>query len=96
LSQDCSHLDQVADVSPNSDGCEDCLRTGGRWVHLRMCMSCGHVGCCDDSPHRHASAHFAETQHPIVQSYEPGEDWWYCYLDEIAFLVDGAMSFAHP
>ena len=96
MSQDCSHLDQVADVSPSNDGCEDCLRIGGRWVHLRMCMSCGRVGCCDDSPHRHASAHFAETQHPVIQSYEPGEDWWYCYLDEIAFLVDGATSFAHP
>ena len=70
---------------------------GGRWVHLRVCMSCGHVGCCDSSPepprHRATSA---ATAHPLVQSYEPGEDWWWCYVDEVAFLVDGAPTFAHP
>ena len=92
----CSHLDQVADVSPSSEGCGTAYRIGGRWVHLRMCMSCGHVGCCDDSPHRHASAHVAAKHHPVIQSYEPGEDWWYCYIEEIVFLVDGAPSFAHP
>jgi hypothetical protein len=96
MSESCSHLDQVADVSPSSDGCEDCLRMGGRWVHLRMCMSCGHVGCCDNSPNRHATAHFHAEDHPLIQSYEPGEEWWYCYLDDLAFEVDGAPSFAHP
>jgi hypothetical protein len=96
MSQACTHLDQVADVSPSSDGCADCLRIGGQWVHLRMCMSCGHVGCCDNSPNRHARAHFAGAQHPIIQSYEPGEEWWYCVLDDAAFLVDGAPSFEHP
>ena len=92
----CSHLDEVADVRPGSDGCQECQRMGGHWVHLRMCMSCGHVGCCDDSPHRHATAHFSADRHPIIQSYEPGEDWWFCYLDDVAFLVDGAPSFEHP
>ena len=96
VSETCTHTDQVADVTPGSEGCEDCLRMGGRWVHLRVCLSCGHVGCCDSSPHRHATNHFRATQHPIVQSYEPGEDWWFCYADDLAFVVDGAPSFAHP
>ena len=88
MSNTCSHLDHVADVAPSGQGCADCLRTGGRWVHLRVCMSCGQVGCCDSSPNRHASAHHREVGHPIVQSYEPGEDWWWCYVDEVAFTVD--------
>ena len=96
MSADCTHLDQIADVTPSSAGCEDCLRMGGRWVHLRMCMSCGHVGCCDNSPNRHATAHFHAEHHPIIQSYEPGEDWWWCYLDDVAFEVQDAPSFAHP
>ncbi|MGH9280392.1 MAG: UBP-type zinc finger domain-containing protein [Acidimicrobiales bacterium] len=96
MNQSCTHLDQAADVTPSADGCEDCLRSGGRWVHLRVCMSCGHVGCCDSSPSRHARAHFAAAQHPIVQSYEPDEDWWWCYVDELAFMVDGAPSYSHP
>jgi len=75
MSNACTHLDLVEDVVPSSAGCEDCLRTGGEWVHLRLCMSCGHVGCCGSSPNRHARAHFV-SQHPIIQSYEPGEDWW--------------------
>ena len=96
MNDTCSHLDRVADATPSSDGCEDCLAIGGRWVHLRMCMTCGHVGCCDSSPNRHATAHFRAEQHPIVQSYEPGEDWWYCYVDGITFAVADAPSFAHP
>ncbi|MGH9278435.1 MAG: UBP-type zinc finger domain-containing protein [Acidimicrobiales bacterium] len=96
MNQSCTHLDQASDVTPSADGCEDCQRSGGRWVHLRMCMSCGHVGCCDSSPKRHARAHVAAVQHPIVQSYEPGEDWWWCYVDELAFMVDGAPSYSHP
>ena len=79
-----------------ASGCEDCLRIGGRWVHLRVCMSCGHVGCCDNSPNRHATAHFNEARHPLIQSYEPGEDWWYCYVDDVAFEVGDAPTFAHP
>jgi uncharacterized UBP type Zn finger protein len=96
VNEACTHIDQIADVAPSSEGCEDCLRIGGRWVHLRMCMSCGHVGCCDNSPNRHATAHFTAEHHPIIQSYEPGEDWWYCYLDDLGFRFDGAPSFAHP
>jgi uncharacterized UBP type Zn finger protein len=96
MSSACTHLDQAVDVAPSSEGCEDCLRSGGRWVHLRMCMSCGHVGCCDNSPNRHATAHFRAKAHPLIQSYEPGEDWWFCYVDDLAFTVDGAPSYEHP
>lgn len=96
MSVDCTHLDTIADVQPSTDGCEDCLATGGRWVHLRMCMSCGKVGCCDSSPNRHASGHHAETGHPIIQSFEPQEDWWWCYPDGIAFVLVDAPQFEHP
>src|SRR5687767_9231373 len=77
--------------TPSSDGCEDCLRLGpdARWVHLRLCMTCGHVGCCDSSPNRHATAHWREQpDHPLVRSFEPGEDWWWCFVDELGFEVD--------
>ena len=76
------HIDQIRDVTPSSKGCEDCLKMGGRWLHLRLCLTCGHVGCCDSSPNKHASAHFRAVKHPIVQSFEPGEDWRWCYVDE--------------
>ena len=79
----CSHLDMIHDVSPSADGCEDCLKIGGRWVHLRMCMTCGHAGCCDSSPNRHATAHVHATGHPIVTSLEPGETWLWCYVDKV-------------
>ena len=78
----CTHLDQVHPVTPTTNGCEECLRTGGRWVHLRMCLTCGHVGCCDSSQGKHATGHFHETGHPIVQSAEPGESWRWCYVDK--------------
>lgn len=79
----CSHLqDHVKRVRPSSKGCEECLKSGDRWVHLRICLECGHVGCCDSSKNRHARAHFHTTQHPIIQSVEPGEDWRWCYVDE--------------
>jgi uncharacterized UBP type Zn finger protein len=80
----CTHLDQIHDVTPSAEGCEDCLRTGGWWVHLRLCLTCGHVGCCDSSPNRHASKHAREVGHPIVRSFEPGEDWVWCFVDEVA------------
>jgi uncharacterized UBP type Zn finger protein len=83
----CDHLDRIANAEPQTDGCQDCLAIGGRWVHLRRCVTCGHVGCCDSSPNRHATAHVAEQDHPIVQSFEPGEDWLWCYTDEVAFEV---------
>lgn len=76
------HLDQIRPVTPSARGCEDCLKTGDRWLHLRLCLTCGHVGCCDSSRNRHARAHFHSAKHPIVQSFEPGEDWRWCYADE--------------
>jgi Zn-finger in ubiquitin-hydrolases and other protein len=93
---ECMHLDTIRDVAPLTPGCEDCLAIGDSWVHLRLCMACGHVGCCDSSKNKHASKHAAAVSHPIVQSFEPGEDWWWCYVDELAFTVESAPSFAHP
>ncbi len=83
MSTQCTHLDQVQDVAARSDGCEECLQTGSGWVHLRMCLVCGHVGCCDSSQGRHARRHFEETGHPLIRSAEPGESWRWCYPDEI-------------
>ncbi len=85
----CGHLDTIRDVAPSVDGCEDCVRVGSEWVHLRLCLACGHVGCCDDSPNRHASGHAAQVGHPIVRSWEPGEDWIWCYVDEIGLEPAG-------
>jgi hypothetical protein len=97
MSDTCSHVDLAAPVEPSNTGCEDCLRMGARWVHLRLCMTCGHVGCCDSSPNRHASAHWKATEHPVVRSYEPGEDWWWCYPDGLLFEVPGAPPApSHP
>lgn len=79
----CSHLDQIHEVTPSAEGCEDCLATGDRWVHLRLCLTCGHVGCCDNSKNKHATAHFHATGHPIIQSFEPNETWQWCYVDEV-------------
>jgi hypothetical protein len=80
----CAHLVEIAQVTPSTTrGCEDCLREGTRWVHLRECLQCGHVGCCDNSPRRHATAHFRATAHPIMRSLEPGEDWAWCYVDSL-------------
>ena len=77
------HLALVRPVMPRTwEGCEECLRLGTTWVHLRLCLTCGHVGCCDSSPMKHARAHAAATTHPIVRSLEPGEDWRWCYIDE--------------
>jgi len=81
----CTHLDQIKDVKPSAKGCEECLKTGDWWVHLRICRICGHVGCCDDSPNKHASKHFHATGHPVMQSFEPGEDWLWCYVDKVVF-----------
>jgi uncharacterized UBP type Zn finger protein len=78
----CTHLDEINDVVPTSRACEKCVAMGSRWVHLRMCLTCGQVNCCDSSPNRHATAHFHEEHHPIVRSVEPGESWRWCYVDE--------------
>ena len=85
----CTHLDaiKVMQLPDSVAGCEDCLRQGGVWLHLRICLSCGHVGCCDDSPNRHASAHHGSSGHPLIHSLEPGEDWTWCFEDEVAMLI---------
>jgi Zn-finger in ubiquitin-hydrolases and other protein len=84
----CTHLDQMRVERPEKvSGCEECMKIGARWVHLRVCRSCGLVACCDSSPNRHASGHSAASGHPIVSSVEPGEDWSWCYVDEVAFVV---------
>ena len=85
----CSHLDQVRVVEPPGAilGCEVCLRIGSGWVHLRMCQTCGTIRCCDSSPEKHASRHAAEEGHPIVRSVEPGEDWSWCYVDQLMFQL---------
>ena len=84
MGQQCRHLAQVRDVEPKTpDGCEECLASGDAWVHLRLCLECGHVGCCDDSPNRHATKHFGKTQHPIMRSFEPGENWGFCFVDQL-------------
>jgi uncharacterized UBP type Zn finger protein len=83
----CEHLEtdpaatSEAPPARTPEGCEECLASGGRWVHLRLCTACGHVGCCDSSPSRHATAHHAASGHPVVRSFEPGETWRWCYLD---------------
>lgn len=77
----CTHLDQIRDVKPRTKGCEECLKMGERWMHLRLCLVCGHVGCCDSSKNKHATKHFDAARHPIMRSAEPGETWGWCYLD---------------
>ena len=80
----CAHLMSAKDHKPNTPrGCEECLKSGDRWVHLRLCLQCGHVGCCDDSPNRHATKHYRATKHPVIRSFEPGETWRYCYADDL-------------
>jgi monovalent cation:H+ antiporter-2, CPA2 family len=83
-SGECSHLRESRKVHPQArtDGCEECLKMGDEWVHLRQCLSCGHIGCCDDSKNKHATKHFHTTKHPVIRSREPGETWRWCYLDE--------------
>jgi hypothetical protein len=85
----CTHLDQVEYLDAPADipGCEECLKTGDRWVHLRMCQICGKIGCCDSSPNRHASKHAAQEDHPVLRSVEPGEEWSWCVIDEVAFVL---------
>jgi hypothetical protein len=97
MSDTCTHLDQIDEAAePSEDGCEDCLRAGGQWVHLRMCRSCGHIGCCDSSPNTHATKHNAESGHPLISSFEPGETWWWCYPDQVSFTVAGQPDYSHP
>jgi hypothetical protein len=98
MTMTCTHLDEIQDVDPSGPGCVECVAAGRRdWVHLRVCQTCGHVGCCDDSPGKHTTAHNRATAHPIVRSFEPGEDWYYCYPDELLFeLEDAPPAPSHP
>jgi uncharacterized UBP type Zn finger protein len=83
MTRRCNHLDFVQTDRPHSRGCEECLKMGDTWVHLRLCRTCGQVGCCDDSKNRHATKHFQATRHPIITSVEPGENWSWCFVDEL-------------
>ncbi|MGO9315773.1 MAG: UBP-type zinc finger domain-containing protein [Syntrophobacteraceae bacterium] len=82
MAKQCSHLEVVKALPPRTNGCEECLQTGASWVHLRLCETCGHVGCCDSSKNKHATKHYRTTTHPVIRSFEPGETWRYCYVDE--------------
>ena len=83
MASQCAHLGAIQNVTARTpDGCEECLAAGDTWVHLRLCLECGHVGCCDSSKNKHATKHFRATQHPIMQSFQPGEDWRWCYIDQ--------------
>jgi uncharacterized UBP type Zn finger protein len=83
MAKKCSHTDQIHDVTARTNGCEECLKMGDTWVHLRLCLTCGHVGCCDSSKNKHATKHFHREKHPIMRSLEPGESWGWCYLDQL-------------
>lgn len=98
MAKTCTHKDRIDHAAlPSSDGCQDCLLTGDGWVHLRMCSTCGHIGCCDSSPNRHATAHHHKTDHPVVRSFEPHEEWFYCYPDIAVFkLPDAPKAPSHP
>jgi len=85
----CEHVKEIRDVEPDAAGCSECLATGDRWVHLRMCLTCGHVGCCDSSKNKHARRHWQGSRHPIIRSAEPGEDWRWCYPHEGYLDVEG-------
>jgi uncharacterized UBP type Zn finger protein len=84
----CAHLEATGPARAGAVGCEECLRTGEAWFHLRQCIDCGHVGCCDRSPNQHATAHYRATGHPVMRSFEPGEDWRWCFVDEVAIGLD--------
>ena len=83
MANDCAHWKQIKFKNTNVHVCEDCVKMGDSWVHLRLCMECGHVGCCDSSKNKHATKHFHQTKHPMIRSIEPGESWTWCYLDEV-------------
>jgi uncharacterized UBP type Zn finger protein len=91
MEKECSHLENVGPVTPSAQGCEECLKIGGHWVNLRICLVCGKVGCCDNSPNRHATKHFHETGHPVIQSFQPDETWAWCYADEVTMTLAQKM-----
>ena len=93
----CTHLDhvEITELPESVEGCEECLATGGKWLHLRICLECGQVGCCDDSPTRHASKHAHSDGHPVIRSIEPGEDWSWCYIDELMMRIPDVHGEPH-
>ncbi|HLY04514.1 MAG TPA: UBP-type zinc finger domain-containing protein [Rhizomicrobium sp.] len=92
MPETCSHLDTIKTVTPSALGCEECLKIGSPWVHLRICRTCGHVGCCDSSPNKHATKHFHRTKHPIIEGYDPPEGWGWCYVDDVMFDLSDRMT----
>ena len=92
----CEHLIGLQPVRPQTPGCEECLKSGSRWAHLRLCLTCGHVGCCDSSPGRHATKHFHGSGHPVMASFEPGERWAWCYVDELELPMPHTLSIYLP
>ena|SRR5579884_1531944 len=92
----CEHIRAAQDLPVSKHFCEDCIKTGDSWVHLRMCLTCGHVGCCDSSKNKHATKHFHSASHPVVRSIEPGESWGWCYVDEIAYDLSRGVAHAVP
>ena len=95
---ECTHLDQISDVDPQTpSGCGECMKIGGTWLHLRLCLSCGEVNCCDSSPNQHATKHFESTGHPIMRSFEPGETWFWNYqTNEMGDGPELAAPDCHP
>lgn len=85
MTEVCEHVKDLHDVEPSGNGCVECLEMGDTWVHLRLCETCGHVGCCDNSKNKHATKHYHKTGHPVIKSFEPGEDWGYCYADKLYY-----------
>jgi hypothetical protein len=92
MADECSHATRIRDVVPSALGCEDCLAAGQTWVHLRLCRTCGHVGCCDESPGQHATRHFRATGHPVIEAYDPPEGWGWCYADDIMLDLEGRQT----
>ncbi len=95
MATSCAHLDQFATVTPQTDGCAECLKAGTDWVHLRICRVCGHVGCCDQSRGKHATKHFHTSKHPVMESYDPPDPWGWCYVDEVMIELDENVT-DHP
>ena len=92
--KNCVHVSQAHNLEAKNRVCEDCVKTGDTWVHLRICLTCGHVGCCDSSKNKHATKHYHATSHPIVRSIEPGEDWGWCYVDEVTYDLSSGVEHA--
>src|ERR1700746_3925598 len=92
MSTECSHEKAIREVRPSARGCEECLKIGSKWVHLRLCRTCGHVGCCDDSPHRHATQHLQTHSHHIPRGYDPPEGWGWCYVDDAWLDLSDRMT----